>query len=836
MKENKTKLAIIISFLALIGTVSAQVRERYTTPTIDSLRRVYEHEFDEDDFDFSSTNVILIPAKDPNKIPFYDPNGNPTVDPNLYYDPNSDTLFVINIDVNGLTLADLTAIRLVFTDSNSTLASVTDLTAWIAGTTDHISFSDDGDGTGTIDLDTNTQILLGSFNGIFLEKLDFTISEAGGTVTGSLEQESGGDLIQKFSDGYTTLDCTPIKTIDLTAYVGTNAVPKEVFIYILQSAKTTIVASNVDWPLDPELEHIKIAHLVLKSAVTTGTDGGALMNQNHNDYAFDATGEGHLQDIEHRLRQEPAAYHSGVALTLKNAGGTELTTGNSSTAVELVTATGHVYQIHQHNFPAFDMYTEATDKVDIVNQPADEGGNYETTVDLVTDITHYVDGTAAGVIIGTNKYFNLVIWGVMNRNGEVSFLMINLPTGQYTKSANAVADVDGTSIYQIPSAFKGTGFLIARLTFRLIGGSQWTYVAQEDLRGKFPDIIAGVGITTTDHALLANLIAPADDHTQYILVDGTRAIAQLKVDDASTYIDKDGSNNMTLTDAVVGTKTLADLEQTTEEIEDIVGGMTDGTETFISVDYQDATGNIDYVVPVKDEDDMTSDSASHLSTQQSVKAYVDIHGGGVSPENVIWRDIRTDFSILRKGTSPPGEENSSIGASGNIVAYNYAFNEAAGDEEVFFHVIMPNDIDDTYNVQFRIGWWPDTNWGSGDYRWVLEYLVRDIDNMYGPDMNREAGTPTVIYIDELPDNSNDLIESPFYDPNTIDANKNQVIFCRLFLDSSESSADDDAHLYYTMMQYASDTPGPTRRERMLFEDGDVMLFEDGSVMVYEDET
>jgi len=411
--------------------------------------------------------------------------------------------------------------------------------ATLTGTTDHISVAN-GAGSITLNLDTNTQTLLGSFNGIFLEKLDFTISESGGTVTGTLEQaDGGGDLTQRFSDGYTVLDCTPAKTIDLTAYVGTNAVPKEVFIYILQSAKTTIVASNVDWPLDPELEHIKIAHLVLKSAATTGTDGGALMNQNHNDYAFDATGEGHLQDIEHRLRQEPAQYHSGVALTLKNAAGAELTTTNSSTAVELVTAAGHIFQIHQHNFPAFDMYTVGTDKADIVNQPTDEGGAYETTVDLVSDVTHYVDGSAAGVAIGVNKYFNLVVWGVMNKSGEVSFLMINLPTGQYTTSANAVADVDGTSIYEIPSAFKGTGFLIARLTFRLIGGSQWTYIAQEDLRGKFPDIIAGVGITTTDHALLANLIAPANDHTQYILHSLADAANDFLVaSGADTYVKK----------------------------------------------------------------------------------------------------------------------------------------------------------------------------------------------------------------------------------------------------------------------------------------------------------
>jgi len=60
-----------------------------------------------------------------------------------------------------------------------------------------------------------------------------------------------------------------------------------------------------------------------------------------------------------------------------------------------------------------------------------------------------------------------------------------------------------------------------------------------------------------------------------------------------------------------------------ENVEDYVGGMLDGTETFISVSYDDSDGNIDFVVPVKDEDNMASNSASYLATQQSIKAYVD---------------------------------------------------------------------------------------------------------------------------------------------------------------------------------------------------------------------
>lgn len=363
-------------------------------------------------------------------------------------------------------------------------------------------------------------LLFENFNCIFLESIDFTISEAGGTVTGSLEQEGGGDLTQRFSDGYTTLDCTaPQCTINLTAFVGTNAVPKEVFVYILQSGKTTLVASNSDWPA---AEHIKVANLLLKSATTTGTDNGALINRNWNDHTQDDENLGHVTNIAERMRWEPAAHKSGTALTIKDAAGASLPTGNSSTAIELVVATGQVFQLHEHTYPAVDMFTG--DDAHVINQVTDEGGAYATTTDLVTDITVYDDGTASGTAIGNNKYFNLVIWGVQNRTGEESHLMINIPTGQYTGSSNAQNDVDALSVYNIPVAFRGTGFLIARITMRLIAGAQWTYIAQEDLRGLVPSSSAGVAVSATDHALLANLVGPADDHTQYVLADGTRTV------------------------------------------------------------------------------------------------------------------------------------------------------------------------------------------------------------------------------------------------------------------------------------------------------------------------
>ena len=50
----------------------------------------------------------------------------------------------------AITYDNLTASRLTSTDANKAMVSVSDLTTWIAGTTDQITVTDDGDGTVTL--------------------------------------------------------------------------------------------------------------------------------------------------------------------------------------------------------------------------------------------------------------------------------------------------------------------------------------------------------------------------------------------------------------------------------------------------------------------------------------------------------------------------------------------------------------------------------------------------------------------------------------------------------------------------------------------------------------
>ena len=87
----------------------------------------------------------------------------------------------------------------------------------------------------------------------------------------------------------------------------------------------------------------------------------------------------------------------------------------------------------------------------------------------------------------------------------------------------------------------------------------------------------------------------------------------------------DQTNNfIKMGDGTTAWNALAQFTQNIENVEDLVGAMfASNTETFISVTYNDSDGSVDFVVPVLDEDNLASNSATNLATQQSIKAYVD---------------------------------------------------------------------------------------------------------------------------------------------------------------------------------------------------------------------
>jgi hypothetical protein len=323
--------------------------------------------------------------------------------------------------------------------------------------------------------------ILNSWDGAVRENFDFTVSSDGATITGALEQSGGGDLTMIFSDGLTTFDCTPAATIALTA--GTDTNPQVNYVYIPVSTKVLTVSTS-DFP---ETEHVKIANVILRSASATQTDD-AIGNRNWNDHIKHSSNNGHLLHIAEKLRQEHASWHSGAE------GSVSIVGASTPDDVYASITSGKVYQLHKQDIPAQDM--SSGDHAHVVN---DFTSPYNTITNLNTLLTDSQNNSMSG------NFFSLVLWGVCNKSGEGSHLMINLPNNSYANNnnGNAVNDVNNYSVYDIPTSFRGLGFLIARFTFQhsASGGGQWTLIDTEDLRGKLPNTSAGgsaggSGVTT----------------------------------------------------------------------------------------------------------------------------------------------------------------------------------------------------------------------------------------------------------------------------------------------------------------------------------------------------
>ena len=380
------------------------------------------------------------------------------------------------------------------------------------------------------------------WNGVFRESIDFLVDSDGATITGSLSPANGHpDMTMMFSDGFTMFDTSPAATIALTA--GTDDNPQLNYIYIPKSTKVLTVSTS-DWPTTEE--HIKVASVFLQSSTATEIDG-ALKNHNWNDHIEDtSTLQGHLSHITEKLRQFEAQWDSGAEGSVTIGSGDEIWVKNTS---------GVIYQLHRQIFPIIDMTQYTIDAVSIGSDTftiSDDGDltstfpdgriinvhnstgndgiyrilstNYSspdfviTVNEDVTDAT--VDGTIGDDIHIINDFttpyithldlsditldasgntlnntsFSIVTFGVMNKTGEPSHLFGNLPTDTYNKNfpEYAVSDATNFSVYTIPKAFQGTGFLIARYTFVNSGGV-WSLYDTEDLRGRIPNATAGGG-------------------------------------------------------------------------------------------------------------------------------------------------------------------------------------------------------------------------------------------------------------------------------------------------------------------------------------------------------
>ena len=152
--------------------------------------------------------------------------------------------------------------------------------------------------------------------------------------------------------------------------------------------------------------------------------------------------------------------------------------------------------------------------------------------------------------------------------------------------SNSAITIDGTSVSLGGSITTTNTQLTTEQVEDIVGGmldgtETGISVSYDDTDGNL-DFVIGSGAIT--NAMLAGSIA--NDK-----LAGSIANAKL----ANSAITIDGTSV-----ALGGSITTNNTQLTTENVEDIVGGMLDGTETGISVSYDDTDGNLDFVIADSD--------------------------------------------------------------------------------------------------------------------------------------------------------------------------------------------------------------------------------------------
>ena len=224
--------------------------------------------------------------------------------------------------------------------------------------------------------------------------------------------------------------------------------------------------------------------------------------------------------------------------------------------------------------------------------------------------------------------------------------------------SNSAITIDGTSVSLGGSISTNNTQLTTEEVQDIVGnmvtGNTETGVAvtYEDSDGTL-DFVIGSGVIT--NAMLAGSIA--NDK-----LAGSIANAKL----ANSSITIDGN-----TVALGGSVTTNNTQLTQENVEDFVGGMLDGTETGISVSYDDTDGNLDFVVADSDFE-LTGDVTG--SATQTAK-------GNVSISTTI------AANSVALGTDTTGNYVATVAGTSNEITVSGSGSESAG-----VTISLPDDV------------------------------------------------------------------------------------------------------------------------------------------------
>ncbi len=358
----------------------------------------------------------------------------------------------------------------------------------------------------------NTGDVLKIFNGAILEDHTVEVTSNGTIITLALD-DSADFLSLFYNAAFTKIDVPATAT--LTA--GTDVLPVENYVYILQSAPTVLAVSTSSFPTG--VQFTPIAQVLCQSASSIQNDGAYKVHA-WTDHLAGADGMGHLSHINKWIRNQHATWLSGGLLSFN---------GSGTTTVNTARTAAKILQLHEHDCDAIGSLPGTPADLHVVN---DDTTAYRKTTNIASIL---LDSTGASL---SNKYFALVFWGVVNEDPSECKIMCNLPSGSYNSEIGAVDDVNKYANYSIPAEFKGTGFLLHRMIcFWNSPLTAFTYYTNDgdDLRGTYPSTVAGGGSPASSDAVLGPASATDDAIPRF---DGTTGKL---VKNSSVTINDDGN-------------------------------------------------------------------------------------------------------------------------------------------------------------------------------------------------------------------------------------------------------------------------------------------------------
>lgn len=157
------------------------------------------------------------------------------------------------------------------------------------------------------------------------------------------------------------------------------------------------------------------------------------------------------------------------------------------------------------------------------------------------------------------------------------------------------------------------------------------------------------------------------------------------------------------------------------------------------------------------------------------------------------KEVRIETSRVKKGAAAPADAERAVGASGAVVMPVITFSKTT-QQDCYFIIHTPSDLDTTATAQFHLMWQPGAAWTTGNYMWKLEYLVM---NENGATLL--AGTPSTIEADVTPANATTNIETEFVGAITIAAD--QMMVCHFYRDVANDNGDDIGCVSYFELEY-----------------------------------